>query len=195
MRSQTHERSGAEVDGCGFNDVMHPRLPRRPAFIALVALAVTGWIAAGVLYLTHQPDYGMLVLVGSLLPLWIFMRRAGESWIRSVGEVLEMTKPDGVVAVAVRNVEAELAEIHSRVEAEIATLSAKVELRVRVADAIKDETEQYRQILALTKEQAQTIGRYMAEFQEKRSRRQLWLGVMLGALISIPIGIGINLVT
>ncbi|WP_233579150.1 hypothetical protein [Micromonospora sp. BL4] len=97
--------------------------------------------------------------------------------------------------MAVKDAEEELAEIQERVEAEVAALHARVETESRVADDLQHKIERYQRILALTTDQVEIIGRFMADYQAKRARRDVWIGVGLGALFSIPIGIVINLVT
>ncbi|RLP84326.1 hypothetical protein EAD89_26580 [Micromonospora sp. BL4] len=149
---------------------------------------------AGVL--TYRDSkYASVVWLGMFVLLHIFLRALDRRWMSTFGRFLQVTGPTGVAAMAVKDAEEELAEIQERVEAEVAALHARVETESRVADDLQHKIERYQRILALTTDQVEIIGRFMADYQAKRARRDVWIGVGLGALFSIPIGIVINLVT
>jgi hypothetical protein len=161
-----------------------------------ILLSVTGVIVVvNVVTALFWPRYVGVAVFAGIFCVQMMFGSLDRSFMAKINTWLEITKPGGAVAKAVEAAQEELAEVQARVDSEIEALRGTVTEHRQVADELEAKVDHYRNLLALTKLQAEVIGQFLTEFQAKRARRDLWIGVACGALLSVPIGILVNLLT
>lgn len=88
---------------------------------------------------------------------------------------------------------ARIAELLRDAGLRMSAVRVAVDDRRMQAAQLADQVSQRESVISISAEQAQRIGRFLGESQEKRSARQLWIGVLAGAMVSVPIGVLVNL--